>query len=140
MSAATLQKTNTTVQMPVICFSAPMPGFPDDRHFVLRQLDDSGLLYELESLETPGLRFLVVPPAPFFPEYNPEVDDETLEQLMNSDPENLAMLLMVTVGDTVRNSTVNLMAPIVIDQETRRGAQLVIASPTLGIRERLAQD
>jgi flagellar assembly factor FliW len=137
MSVATLENTHKTVQMPVICFSAPMPGFPDDRHFVLRQLDDSGLLYELESLETPGLRFLVVPPAPFFPDYSPEVDDETLELLENGDPENLAMLLVVTVGDTVRNSTVNLMAPIVIDQETRRGAQLVIASPTLGIRERL---
>jgi flagellar assembly factor FliW len=140
MSIAMLSKTTKTVQMPVICLAAPMPGFPDDRHFVLRQLDESGLLYEMESLETPGLRFLVVPPAPFFPDYSPEVDDETLGLLKTGSADNLSMLLVVTVGDSVRDSTVNLMAPIVIDQETRRGAQLVIANPTLGTRERLGKD
>lgn len=53
--------------LPAIELIDGMPGFPDVRTFGLVSLDDAGLLYSLRSLENPELRFLVVPPAPFFP-------------------------------------------------------------------------
>jgi flagellar assembly factor FliW len=136
MSVATMESVQTT-QMPIICFSTPMPGFPDDRHYVLERIDETGLLFEMMSLETPGLRFLVIPPAPFFPNYEPEIDDETVAELGNTSAEHLTMLLIVTVGDQVRNSTVNLLAPIVIDHETRKGKQIVLDASDLSVRQRL---
>jgi flagellar assembly factor FliW len=138
MSVATLEKVQAT-HMPVICFGTPLPGFPEDRHFVLRRIDEAGLLYELGSLETPGLRFLVVPPGPFFPDYSPEIDEETIEALGDTNPDNLVMLCVVTVGTTVQESTVNLLAPIIIDQETRKGAQLVLTQGDVGVREKLGR-
>ena len=125
------------VALPVIDFVAPMPGFPGDRHFLLVRLDDTGVLYALSSIETPGLRFLVVPPAPFFPEYAPEIDNETLSALAVKDPTNLLVLLVVTPGESTDEVTVNLMAPIVLDRETRRAVQLVLPKSDLPIRERL---
>ena len=62
--------------LPVIEFVAAMPGFPHERRFVLVRLDEAGLLFALTSLDTPGLRFLVLPPMPYFPDYAPEVDDD----------------------------------------------------------------
>jgi flagellar assembly factor FliW len=125
------------VALPVIDFVAPMPGFPGERRFLLVRLDDTGVLYALTSIETPGLRFLVVPPAPFFPEYAPEIDDETLSALAVEDPANLLVLLVVTTGESTDDVTVNLMAPIVLDRETRRAVQLVLPKSDLPIRERL---
>jgi len=125
------------VALPVIDFVAPMPGFPGERRFLLVRLDDTGVLYALTSIETPGLRFLVVPPAPFFPSYAPEIDDETLSALAVTDPANLLVLLVVTTGESTDDVTVNLMAPIVLDRETRRAVQLVLPKSDLPIRERL---
>jgi flagellar assembly factor FliW len=125
------------VALPVIDFVAPMPGFPGEHRFLLVRLDDTGVLYALTSIETPGLRFLVVPPAPFFPDYAPEIDDETLSALAVNDPANLLVLLVVTTGESTDDVTVNLMAPIVLDRETRRAVQLVLPKSDLSIRERL---
>jgi flagellar assembly factor FliW len=135
-----------SLALPVIDFVAAMPGFPDNRHFVLVQLEETGLLFALTSIETPGLRFLVVPPAPFFPDYAPEIDDETLALLTprtenggtgESDPANLLVLLVVTTADTADQVTANLMAPVVVNRETRRAVQLVLNRTALPVRERL---
>lgn len=120
--------------LPVIEFVAPMPGFPDDHRFVLVRLDEAGLLFALTSIETPGLRFLVLPPMPYFPDYAPEVDDDTLAALGVTGAEGLLTLLLVTTGNTVDEVTVNLMAPIVLDQASRRAVQLVLSRSGLPVR------
>ena len=120
--------------LPVLELVAPMPGFADDRRFVLVQLDDDGMLYALTSISTPGLRFLVAPPAPFFPEYAPEIDDESLEALGASEIEDLLLLVVITTGDTPREASANLMAPIVIAQSTRRAVQLVLGGSGFAVR------
>ena len=91
-----------TGELPIIELVRPMPGFPGHRRFVLVRLDDAGLLYTFTSADAPELRFLVVPPLPFFPNYAPEVDSETLELLGVDDPDRLLVLLVVTVGRSAR--------------------------------------
>lgn len=141
MTAATEPATETgTEQLPVITFVAPMPGFPDDRRFVLVRVDDSGLLYSLRSLDSSALRFLVAPPTPFFPDYAPEVDDETLAELGSADPvdpADLLLLVVVSAGETAKDATVNLMAPIVVDQRHRRAAQFVLSGSGLPVHQPL---
>ncbi len=123
--------------VPTIEFVAPMPGFPDRRRFVLVRLDDEGLLYALTSIDDPGLRFLVAPPHPFFPAYAPEIDDETIELLGVDDPDRLLILLVVTAKGG-GESYANLLAPIIIDQQSRRAAQAVLTGSNLPVRARLA--
>jgi flagellar assembly factor FliW len=136
MSVAILETPEATT-VPVIEFVAPMPGFPTDVRFVLVRVDESGLLFALTSVDSPGLRFLVVPPAPFFPEYEPEIDDETVVALGTVDPANLLVLLVVTTGDAPGAATANLMAPIVLDQVSRRAVQLVLGGSGHPVRAEL---
>lgn len=136
MTAAILSEPETGT-LPVIDFVAPMPGFPDDHRFVLVQVHDSGLLYALTSLDSRGLRFLVAPPAPFFPTYAPEIDDDTLRMLGTQDPQDLLLLLVVSPGETAKEATANLLAPIVFDQETLRATQLVLTGSGMPVREPL---
>lgn len=124
--------------LPTIDFVSPMPGFPGHRSFVLIRLDGDGLLYALTSVEDPKLRFLVVPPPPFFPDYAPEIDDDTLRLLELTDAANALLLLVVTAGESTKDSTVNLMAPIVVDQRARRAVQVVLSGSGLPVRASLA--
>jgi flagellar assembly factor FliW len=137
MSVATVDSPETTT-LPVIDFVAPIPGFPEDRRFVLVRLDDAGVLYSLKSVESDGLRFLVVPPAQFFPDYEAEIDDETLTALGVTDQADLLVLLVVTAGEAgAEDATANLMAPIVLDQRTRRAVQLILSHSGLPVRQKL---
>lgn len=127
--------TAQTTTLPTIEFVAPIPGFPESRRFVLVRLGDEGLLYALTSLDNPDLRFLVVPPAPFFPDYAPEIGDDTLELLGGPDADQLLLLLVVTAGEA--GTTVNLLAPIVVDQGHRRAVQVILTGSDLPVRAEL---
>ena len=124
--------------LPILEFVTPMPGFPDHRRFVLTQIDGTDLLYALRAVENPDVRFLVAPPAPFFPDYAPVIDDHSLELLQVTDPAALLVLLVLSVPASAAQATANLLAPIVVDQNNRRAAQVVLAGSELSIRAPLA--
>ncbi|TMM37044.1 MAG: flagellar assembly protein FliW [Actinobacteria bacterium] len=123
-----------TAELPVLEFVAPMPGFPAHRKFVLVQTDEAGLLYSLTSIDTPDLRFLVVPPAPFFPDHTVDVDDDALLALGIPDAEDLLVLLVITAGETPAETTANLMAPIIVARSSHRAVQLVLGGSGLPVR------
>ena len=112
--------------IPEIDMVAPLPGFPDHQRFALVQLDESGMLCSLQSVEDPQLRFLVVPPAAFFPDYAPVIDDVTVSQLGIRSAEDAIVLLVVNPGDDAGTATANLLAPVVVNLATRQGGQVVL--------------
>ena len=114
-----------------------MPGFPQLRSFALVRLDEAGLLYALRSVETPEVRFLVVPPAPFFPDYEPELEDATAARLGLAGAEEALLLLVVTPGERPQDATVNLLAPLVVNARTAAAAQVVLSDPALPVRHKL---
>lgn len=132
---ATMETTTTTgaPEIPVIELAQPLPGFPGLERFALVQVDDDGMLCSLTSLDEPGLRFLVVPPAPFFPDYSPEVDEAVLTDLRSSSIEDLVVLCVLTAGESLASTTANLAAPVVLDTSTRRAVQVVLNDPGLSV-------
>src|SRR5688572_10318053 len=132
-TASTLETPEAAVEVPVLEFVAPIPGFPANRRFVLIRVTEEGVLYALTAVDDPELRFLVVPPAPFFPDYAPEIDDESLAALGATSEEGLLTLIVVTAGDTPGGSTANLMAPIVVHEGNRKAIQLVLSGSGLPI-------
>ena len=120
-------------EMPVIEMVQPMPGFPEAHRFALVQLDDDGVLCALRSLDDPDLRFLVVPPLPFFPDYAPVVHDEVVDELGITAVEDVLVLVVLTAGETLADTTANLLAPVLVNTATRRAAQVVLDDASLGV-------
>jgi flagellar assembly factor FliW len=114
-----------TSDIPVIEFVRPIPGFPDSRRFALVQVDDSGLLSTLRSLDEPDVSFVVVPPAGFFPDYAPAVDDATAAELGITRSEDVLLLVVLNVGESLEGTTANLLAPILVTHD-RRACQVVL--------------
>jgi flagellar assembly factor FliW len=128
----------TEVDLPVLQFAEGIPGFPAARRFVLVRLDEAGLVLDLQSLDDDAARFVVVPSVAFFPDYAPEIDDVTARRLgldggADTRTEPL-VLLVVTVGATLTESTANLMAPIVVNTAAQVAAQVVLDDPDLPLR------
>jgi flagellar assembly factor FliW len=127
-------ETVETGDLPIIEFVAPLPGFPEARKFVLVRVDEQGMLYSLTAVDAPELRFLVVPPAPFFPDYAVDVDDESIEALGAPDADELLILLVVNAAEKAGDATANLLAPIVVAHRSRRAVQLIMSRSGLPVR------
>jgi flagellar assembly factor FliW len=118
-------------------FVAPVPGLEGHRTFALVALDDAGRLYSLRSASDPAVRLLVVSPASFFPDYSPEVDDDTCAALELTDAADASVLCVVNPGDSAAGATVNLLAPVVVNVRSRRAMQVVLAGSDLPLRRPL---
>ena len=124
--------------LPELHFAAGLPGFPDARRFALVRWGDEGNPFSLlRSLDEPDLAFVVVPPGLFFPDYAPELDDDSAERLDLDDPDDALVLVVVTLGERPADATANLTAPVVINQRNREAAQVVLRGGDHPLRARV---
>jgi flagellar assembly factor FliW len=131
--------------MPVLSFPAGIVGFPQARRFLLVRAEEEpgdpvAAWFVLRSLDDPRLSFAVADPSLFFPDYAPLVDDVTAERLGMTDEtaaEQALLLVVVTLGDRVEESTANLFAPLVVHRTTRVGVQAVLTGSRWSLRQPL---
>lgn len=128
MSAAT-----TVDQDNLIEFVTPILGFDDETRFTLSPLEQTRTLWTLVSTRNPELRFVVAPPAPFFPDYRPEVDEAAVAPLY-ADGEELTVLVILSVTGSIRTATANLLAPLVLAPNVHRAMQIVLPDDSLPLR------
>ncbi len=122
---------DVTEDLPVIEMVRPLAGFPELQRFALARLVDDGTICDLRSLEDPAVSFVVVPPAEFFGDYTPEVDEEAVAPLEVRDVEDLLLLSVVTLGAAPADATVNLRAPLLVNHRNRRALQVILDDPEL---------
>lgn len=100
----------------------PLLGFSDARRFVLLPHGpDSPFLY-LQSADRGDLCFIVVDPLLFFPKYSLPADDI----VGLGSPDEWAVLSLCTITSE-QKITINLRSPIVINKNSRKGGQFVLA-------------
>ncbi|MCA9625934.1 MAG: flagellar assembly protein FliW [Myxococcales bacterium] len=107
-----------------IVFEGGLFGFPQETEFVLLEHPDSKDFGYLQSKRTAWLAFPVMDAtllAPAYPVPNPSV----IAEAAGLGTKELAMLLIL-IADAQGSIEVNLLAPLVIDLETRKGAQVML--------------
>jgi flagellar assembly factor FliW len=116
----------------VIHFAAGLIGFPDLHEFALLEptRPHSPFRY-LIAVDFPEIAFVVCNPSDFWPGYVAEVPPPSDQH------GELAVLVLVTVPANPTEMTANLLAPLVIDSESRRGAQIVIDTGRFSTRHPL---
>jgi flagellar assembly factor FliW len=133
----------TDEELPELNFASGLPGFPDVRRFVLVRVGDELSPFSvLRSLDDgpdnrPALEFVVTHPGLFFPDYAPEIDDDTADRLELKSADDALLLVIVTVTEPVAASTANLLGPIVVNRHTRAAAQAVLGNSGYATREAL---
>ena len=113
----------------LISFQQGIIGFPELKDFLLiHDGDGNGNIKWMQSIEEPAFAMPVVDPLTVIPEYNPDIEDELLKPLGEITEENMLVIVTITVPKEIEKMTVNLKAPIIINSESRKAAQLIIDS------------
>lgn len=114
----------------IIVLENGMIGFPDMRKFALIFDEEKGMkatsIMWLQSMDEPAVAFPVMQPNAVKEDYNPSVNDEILTSLGALNDENTYVLVTVTASKDVKQTSVNLKAPVVINSETRKGCQIIV--------------
>ncbi len=119
----------------VLEFPEGLVGLGDLRRFALVPHPKGGPVCWLQSLEEPGLAWVVADPVLFFPEYRVKVRSEDLEPVRLADVSSGRVLVILTVrpGEV----TANLQGPLVLNPQARLARQLVISEPGVTTRHSL---
>lgn len=112
----------------IITFPQGIVGFPELTQFALIHDSEKGneTIHWLQSLQETAFAMPVMDPLLVCPDYNPEVDDELLKQLGNLMPEDMLVLVTVTVPKDLTKMSVNLKGPIVINSTERKAIQVIV--------------
>ncbi len=122
----------------VVRFEQGIPAFEDEHEFLIIPYDEASPYVFLQSLSTPDLAFLMTMPFIFFPEYEFEVDDDSLARLgIKGQDELLIYVLLTLPGGRVQEMTANLMAPVIINTTNMQARQIVLDKSRYNTKHRL---
>ncbi|MEW5322808.1 flagellar assembly protein FliW [Geobacillus thermoleovorans] len=120
----------------IVRFPHGLPGFADEKRFVLLPLADTPFVI-LQSVDAPALGFVLIEPFSYFPAYEFELDEATLEQLGIESERDVAVYVILTVAEPFHETTANLQAPVVINVRKRTGKQVILTNTPYKTKHRL---
>lgn len=124
----------------IIRFPRGMFAFENEKEFLLLPFSGSdGTLLCLQSRATPQLAFVVMNPFALHLAYTPVLQDDELEELGVKDSRELCYYVLCVVKNPVSTSTVNMKCPVVINDDTRKGAQVILETDEYGMRHLLSE-
>ena len=116
-------------------FPEGLVGFPNEREFVLIPHNSTGFLAWLQSMRSPAVALPVVSAHAFGSKY-PDVSIEGATSALGLGNESDDVALMVVLSAPQgQPATVNLLAPILVNVTTRRGAQIILEGSRFSTRE-----
>ena len=121
----------------IIHFDQGIPGFVEEKQFTLLPLNEESPFLILQSLKTAQLGFVVVDPFVYKTDYEFDLTDSDKEILKLSSEQDVNVLAIMTLKDTLKQSTVNLMAPVIINQKMNLGKQVILSNTTYSVKHRL---
>ncbi|MBO1511744.1 flagellar assembly protein FliW [Metabacillus bambusae] len=123
-----------------IHFETGIPGFSDEKKFILLPLDKESPFMIMQSQKTPELGFVVVNPFLFFQDYEFELQDNDKEVLKITSEEDIQIITILTVKDPFAESTANLQAPIIVNQHKNIAKQIILNNTTYTPRHKIIQE
>ena len=110
----------------IITFENGLPGFPDNKSYILLGLDADLPIALLQSTEEASLGFVVAYPFAFKKDYVFDLSEEDKNELKLSDEKDVAVYAVLTLKEIFSDSTMNLLAPIIINTKEKLGKQIVL--------------
>lgn len=112
----------------IIHFPKGIIGFPDLTEFTLIHDEEKGTdsIHWLQSLQEPAFAMPVMDPLIVCPDYNPQADDELFNILGELKPDDLLVMVTVTVPSDLTKMTVNLKGPIIINVSEKKALQIIV--------------
>ncbi|MCI1858734.1 MAG: flagellar assembly protein FliW [Sporolactobacillus sp.] len=127
----------TIAEKDVIRFPSGLPGFADQRRYVLQPFGDVFAI--LQSLDDVQIALMVTSPFLFYESYCVDLPDSFVKQLEIDSEQDAGIWAVISVKSPFAESTANLRAPIVINMRKRIGKQYIPDHSPYSLHEPLFQ-
>lgn len=115
-----------------LTFVTPPPGLAPLVDFELNPVEGAPGLFTLHALDVPDRKMFVLDAGIYLPDYRPEISDAQAAMIRATGPDEVATFVVATHRDG--ETTVNLLAPIVVNNVTDMCAQIILEGQDFAIR------
>lgn len=130
-------EANEIDEQEIVSFPDGVLGFEELRRFVLVGSQQTYPCMYLQSIDDPWVVFTVIDPFLFFSDYSFSVPEADKEALGLSDRDQFITLSIVSVPENPLEMTANLLAPVIINPQTRLGRQVILQDSPYTVRHRV---
>ena len=120
-----------------ILFEKGIPGFENYRYFNVNIVEGIKRFYHIVSKEDSNIGFISISPFDIKKDYEIDLDDQFIKELDIKDEKDVLVICLITLGKSLKDSTANLKAPIIINIKNNRGKQLILQDDKYKIKEPL---
>lgn len=125
----------------VLNFIGGVPGFEGTKYVILNNsTQENNPFVWLQSMEDPNIALVLVNTFMLYPDYAPDVDDELLKDLEFSQREELVVFNVMVIPEKVEDMTVNLKAPIIINNTNHKAIQVICDNSDYEIKHKVYGD
>lgn len=121
----------------VIEFKEGLPGFPQSHRFTILEFEELKPFQYLQALDEPPIALLVVNPFLVDPGYEFQLVDSDMADIECARTEDLSIYVVATIPEDPEEATINLMAPVIINERVRRGKQVILHDSNYSVRHLL---
>lgn len=118
-----------------LTFVAPPPGLGELTEFELYPVAGATGLFTLEPAGVPDLKMFLLDAGVYLPDYRPVLTDDHAARIGAAGPDEVATFVIASHRDGV--TTVNLLAPIVVNNLTDMCAQVILEGQDYDVRSLL---
>jgi flagellar assembly factor FliW len=111
-----------------VFFPKGLFGFENCVEFAILNAEQPPFYY-FQSLENKDACFILLDPFLFRSDYEVDIAQEEMSVIGMQEPEQAAVFVIVTIPNGGGAITANLQGPLVINEETKRGCQIVLTDP-----------
>lgn len=116
-----------------IYFPDGIPGLEDWKDYTLLPYEDSGF-FVLQSMEDVAIAFLVVNVFNVHTGYEYTIPEQVILKLELQNVEDVITLGIITPKEDFMESTINLYAPIIINQDKKLGKQIFLEQSNFAVK------
>ena len=123
----------------IIHFENGVLGFEDYKDYTILYDNEKekSFFSWLQSTEESSLAFPIVNPFNVVESYNPQINDDMLELIGGISDEDTVVFLMATIPENVKQASVNMKAPLIINASSRKGVQVIAEGQEYEIKHKL---
>lgn len=124
----------------ILKFQFGLPGFENEKEFILLPLEENSIFQVLQSVHTSALAFIITNPYNIATNYSFDLEEGTIHALEIKDEKEVAVFAIVSLKETIAQSTVNLKAPIVLNTANKKAKQVILNNENYAIRHLISSE
>ncbi len=129
-----------TLEVPedkIINFKEGLPGFPQIHRFVVMELDELKPFQYLQALDDPPIALYIINPFVVDSTYEFQLTSSDMEDIRSKNSADLVVFAVATIPEDPSQATLNLMAPIIINEKERCGKQVILHESKYSVQHKL---